>query len=253
MLSSCLVMYYSKIYVMDVCRYIYLLNHNHILDFICYESWFSLLSRTEAGCIARASNISAEMISFITILNIDAVIQKPFTLVSRSLQSRHVLPWSLSSFLSLIESRVAYWTLARIPEGDDALLYQRWLGGVFSSSFRWFRSRIGASRWYKTLISIDLVCLCVRWALHLLSLALLLPISGHPSKTKFTSLCPCGRHFTRVESSAEIYMKEKCEGGQEKGDSRRFLLCSVTWGVLLEIRMKPFEYMWIQNTCSNGH
>lgn len=60
--------------------------------------------------MASTSNISTEMISFITILNIDAVIQKPFTLVtvSRSLQSMHVLPQSLSSFLSLIESRVAY-------------------------------------------------------------------------------------------------------------------------------------------------
>lgn len=60
--------------------------------------------------MACTRNISTEMISFITILNIDTVIQNPFTpvAVSWSLQSMHVLPQSLSSFLSLIESRVAY-------------------------------------------------------------------------------------------------------------------------------------------------
>lgn len=136
--------------------------------------------------------------------------------VLQSLQSLHVLPQSLSSFLYLIESSVAYWTLARIPEGDDALLYQRWLGGVFFFcffSFRWFGSGIGAPQWYKTLISIDFVCLCVRWALRLLSLALLLLISGQANKTMFTSLCPCGRHFTRAESVEKIYIREKMREG----------------------------------------
>lgn len=163
------------------------------------------------------NNISTEMISFITILNIDAVIQKPFTplTVSWSLQSMHVLAQSLSSFLSLIESRVAYWNLPRIPQGDDALLYQRWLGGVFFS-FRWFRSGIGASQWYKTLISIDFVCLCVRLALLLLSLVLFLSISGQANRTMFTSVCPCGWHFTRVESGRKIYMKEKGKRGLKK-------------------------------------